>query len=133
MLPRDRWQLIGAFLAIVFISIGLTIFFDYRIDQAEKRITANTEKTVIARANIVALRAANRVQQEQIRENAKTAFALCDAAAGARDFWIKVRASTRLLLTDPTLTPIQRKSNEMFERDLTAVIQAAHLVSRRCD
>lgn len=48
-LPRDRWQVIGAFLTIVLVSVGLTLFFDHRLDQAEKRITRNTELAIEAK------------------------------------------------------------------------------------
>lgn len=48
-LPGDRWQMIGAFLTICVISAAFTLFFDRRIDQAEKRITRNTEIALAAR------------------------------------------------------------------------------------
>lgn len=133
MLPRDRWQTLGAFLTMVLVFVAGSYWNDYRIDQAERRITENQQKATRALARTVALQATNRAQQEQIRANAETAFALCDAAAGARDFWIGVRRSTLELLKDPTLSAIERSSNEHFVDSLNEVIAAAHLVAHRCD
>lgn len=55
-LPHDRYQVIGAFVTIVLISVGLAVFFDYRIDQAEERITANTDdRALLKRAFTISL------------------------------------------------------------------------------
>lgn len=75
----------------------------------------------------------SRENRERIAENAETAQALCDAAAGARDFWISVRESTITLLTDKSLSPIERASNEAFKRALDRVIAAADGLARSCD
>lgn len=70
---------------------------------------------------------------KRIDENAQTAFALCDAAAGARSFWIGVRRTTRELLQDPELSAIERSSNEHFVAQLDKVIAAAHDIAHSCD
>ena len=71
--------------------------------------------------------------KQRLNDNAKTALALCEAAAGARDFWVKVRASTVELLGDPDLSPQERSSNEKFKAALTDVIAAANGVAHDCD
>lgn len=102
---RERW---GPWLAALIVGIGIVLF-------AGSIITAINEN------------------KHRTEENARTAQALCDAAAGARDFWIKVRSSTLILLADPNQSTLEQKSNRDFVRALNAVISAANGVSRRCD
>lgn len=71
--------------------------------------------------------------QRRISDNEQTALALCVAAGGARDFWIKVRKSTLTILTDKTLSALERKSNMQFVKALDEVIAAANDVAHRCD
>ena len=74
-----------------------------------------------------------RQNAERIAENAKTAHALCMAAAGARDFWVSVRAATIHAQQDPDLSLIARRSNREFIMALTKVIRAADGVAHGCD
>lgn len=78
-------------------------------------------------------RHATRENAARIAENEKTAHALCMAAAGARDFWKGRRDSTALVLSDPSLSAIQRSANENFVLELTQVIIAADGVAHGCD
>ena len=71
--------------------------------------------------------------RQRIAENAKTAMRLCEAAAGARDFWISVRASTREMLTDPKISPTAKRANEEFIVALDKVIRAANGIAHGCD
>ena len=71
--------------------------------------------------------------RERINDNARTADALCSAAAGARDFWITVRDTTEELLLDPNLSPVERSSNEHYVLALRKVITAADGVAHGCD
>lgn len=71
--------------------------------------------------------------KQRLQDNQKTALALCAAAGGARDFWIKVRASVKELLEDPNLSMKERSSNEKFKAALTEVIVAADGVAHNCD
>lgn len=70
--------------------------------------------------------------RDRIADNAETAQALCSAAEGARNFWVKVRLSTIEVLKDKGLSPIERSSNEHFKAALTEVIAAAHDLARSC-
>jgi hypothetical protein len=40
-----RWQVVAAFLVVVLSSVLVAVWNDYRIDQAEKRITANSARS----------------------------------------------------------------------------------------
>lgn len=46
-----RWEVVGAFVLLVVVAVGVAWWNDYRIDQAEKRITENAVR--IATANEV--------------------------------------------------------------------------------
>lgn len=70
---------------------------------------------------------------QRAQENERTAQALCDAAAGARDFWKKVRASTLHLLKDPELSKTERESNLGYLAALNEVIAAAGGITKACD
>jgi regulator of extracellular matrix RemA (YlzA/DUF370 family) len=87
---------------------------------------------LIVASTVVAVYLVDHESEVRTAQNAKTTQALCDAAAGARDFWVKVRASTRVALSDPTLSPTARRSNEQFEEALTDVIKAADGLAHSC-
>lgn len=58
-----RWEVVASFFGIVLLAIGLTQWNDYRIDQAEKRITRNAVRNAaqdeVRRQLLVGLRSAD--------------------------------------------------------------------------
>src|SRR5262245_14605825 len=124
----QRRALLG-YAAIVIVAAVSVLLYQRHVDQEQNR-TDMRLGLAIARLE----KQAGQLEQNRINiaRNAQTAQALCDAAAGARDFWIKVRASTLTLLTDKELSPTERQSNLNYVSALTEVIAAANGLANSC-
>ena len=125
----QRRALVGYIVLAVMFAIvigGYQHHVDKRQDRTDKRLA-------FAIAGLEVQQQQLQLSKRKIQENAKTAQVLCDAAGGARDFWIKVRASTILMLTDKTLSDTARQANLAFVSALTDVIRAADGVAHHCD
>src|SRR5262245_6368538 len=97
---NQRTALIG-YGAIVFVAIMVVLLYQHSVDQKQNETDVRLSLAIKRLETQAGQLEENR---RRIAQNAETAQALCDAAAGARDFWIKVRASTIVLLTDEMLS-----------------------------
>lgn len=106
-----RWQIVGAFLLLLAVAVGVAVWNDYRIDQAEHRINMNSESIAKAQATAeVAKQLSATSKREAITRDRK----ICQESN-------KMKAQIRLTLsrslaTLPTLT---------YYRDRPAELQRA--------
>lgn len=84
-----RWEVVGAFLLLVAVAIGISLWNDFRIDAAEKRISRNA-------ASIKQIEEVNQTQSELraqlVRDRKRSDFRLCREVEGIKD---RIRASVK--------------------------------------
>lgn len=121
MAPRrvvevQRWQVVGAFLVLVGIAVGVAWWNDYRIDQAEKRVTSN-------RASVADLRRANEAQNalrgELVAEARRVDLIICRDSNALKE---RIRATVRVretefrqALMDLGIDPDSRRGQSLFK------------------
>jgi len=110
---------LGLVTALCLLSMSVAIAFRAH-DQAQINDLVHQNAERIADISLLA------------REEKQTNDVLCTAVLGARHFWIGVRATTLEILSDPSLSPGARRSNEHYVTKLNAVIRAAGALGKRC-
>lgn len=111
-LPHDRWQAIGAFIVIVAIAVAVAIWNDYRIDQAEQRITAN-------RASVQDLKRTNE-RQNAVRSELIKVF--CSEIEGIKE---RIRATVRVPARDVYAERLRNLNADLTDTQVDALYQQA--------